>query len=105
MTLFLEREKTLFYTFDRIQLWKYGYIIFLENPYFGKGPGGFAIMAYNDFYAQKSYGNLLINDNFTHNHPHNFIIQFMVEWGIIGTSLIFIVITYNTWYKKLKIFF
>ena len=76
------------YTMDRINLWKYGYYIFLENPYFGKGPGGFAIAAYNDFHANKSYGDLIINKYFTHNHPHNFIIQFLVEWGIIGTLLI-----------------
>ena len=94
----------LLLTFDRINLWKYGYLIFIENPYFGKGPGGFAIAAYNDFYAQKSYGNLLITDNFTHNHPHNFIIQFMVEWGIIGTLLIFILFT-SLVIKSLKYFF
>ena len=100
----LREKKTLFYTFDRIDLWRYGYIIFLENPYFGKGPGGFAIAAYNDFYAQKSYGNLLITDSFTHNHPHNFIIQFIVEWGIIGTLLIFILLT-SLVVKSLKYFF
>ena len=94
----------LLLTFDRINLWKYGYLIFIENPYFGKGPGGFAIAAYNDFYAQKSYGNLLITDNFTHNHPHNFIIQFIVEWGIIGTLLIFILLT-SLVIKSLKYFF
>ena len=45
---------SLTYTKDRLDLWKYGYIIFLENPYFGKGPGGFAIAAYNDFVSNKS---------------------------------------------------
>ncbi|WP_262589700.1 O-antigen ligase family protein [Candidatus Pelagibacter communis] len=89
---FSKSKHGLFYAFDRINLWKYGYIIFLENPYFGKGPGGFAIAAYNDFYAQKSYGDLLITNYLTHNHPHNFIIQFIVEWGIVGTSLIFILL-------------
>ena len=48
--------------------------------------------------------NLIINDNFTHNHPHNFIIQFMVEWGIIGTSLIFILLI-SLGIKSLKYFF
>ena len=67
-------------------------MIFLENPFFGKGPGGFAIAAYNDFHANRSYGNLIIDRSFTHNHPHNFIIQFMVEWGIIGTLLISILL-------------
>ena len=97
-------KKTLLYTFDRIQLWKYGYIIFSENPYFGKGPGAFAVSAYNDFYAQKSYGDMLIGDPFTHNHPHNFIIQFMVEWGIVGTSLIFMLLIILI-IRSLKYFF
>ena len=77
------------YYLDRLNLWKYGYFIYLENPYFGKGPGGFAIAAYNDFHANKSYGDLIINKSFTHNHPHNFIIQFLIEWGVVGTLLIF----------------
>ena len=90
--------------FDRINLWKYGYIIFLENPYFGKGPGGFAIAAYNDFYANKSYGDFVIDHSFTHNHPHNFFIQFLVEWGIIGTLLI-LVLFIKLIISSLKYFF
>ena len=39
-----------------MEIWIY---YFIENPYFGKGPGGFAIAAYNDFYAQKSYGRFV----------------------------------------------
>ena len=90
---FIFRSKdSLSYTLGRTNLWKYGYIIFLESPYFGKGPGGFTMTAHNDFFAQKSYGDLLIKDNLVHNHPHNFIIQFLVEWGIIGTLLIFILL-------------
>ena len=90
---FVYRTKDdLLVTFDRINLWKYGFIVFLENPYFGKGPGGFAVAAYNDFYANKSYGNFIIDDSFTHNHPHNFILQFIIEWGVIGTLLIFILL-------------
>ena len=80
------------YTLDRINLWKYGYFIFLEDPYFGKGPGGFAITAYNDFHANKSYGDLVINKHFAHNHPHNFVVQFLVEWGAVGTLLISILL-------------
>ena len=89
----MELKDSLLYTSDRINLWRYGYIIFLENPYFGQGPGGFAISSYNDFYAKKSFGDLIFSKSLsTHSHPHNFIIQFMVEWGIIGTSLIFILL-------------
>ena len=98
------KERHLFYGLDRINLWKYGYIIFSESPIFGKGPGGFAISAYNDFYNNKSYGDLVIDDYFTHNHPHNFIIQFMVEWGIIGTALILILLI-KLGINSLKYFF
>ena len=101
--VFRTKDQLLF-TLDRINLWKYGHIIFLENPYFGKGPGGFAVAAYNDFYAQKSYGDMLIGDSFTHNHPHNFIIQFLVEWGIVGTSLILILLIILS-IRSLKYFF
>ena len=101
---FFNGKKNHLYNFERIDLWKYGYIIFLENPFFGKGPGGFAVAAYNDFYAQKSYGDILINDSFTHNHPHNFIIQFIVEWGIIGTLLIFTLLIILS-IRSLKYFF
>ena len=100
----LRSKDSLLSTLNRINLWKYGFIIFLENPYFGKGPGGFAIMAYNDFYANRSYGNLIINDNFTHNHPHNFFIQFIIEWGIVGTSLILILLI-KLCINSLKYFF
>ena len=99
-----EEIDSFFYTTDRLDLWKYGSILFSENIFFGKGPGGFAISAYNDFYAQKSYGELLITDNFTHNHPHNFIIQFLVEWGIIGTLLICILLI-KLGISSLKYFF
>ena len=105
---FVYRTKDdLLVTFDRINLWKYGFIVFLENPYFGKGPGGFAVAAYNDFYANKSYGNFIIDDSFTHNHPHNFILQFIIEWGVVGTLLIFILLTILSlnslkYYFKLK---
>ena len=88
-----KEKHSFFYTADRFNLWKYGFILFSENLFFGKGPGGFAVAAYNDYYAQKTYGDLLITNHFTHNHPHNFVIQFLVEWGIIGTLLIFILLT------------
>ena len=90
-------------TFDRINLWKYGCIIFLENPFFGKGPGGFTITAQNDFYANRLFG-LEFGSTFPHNHPHNFFIQFLVEWGIIGTLLILILLI-KLGISSLKYFF
>ena len=95
-------NKYNFFYISRIDLWKYGYILFLDNPYFGKGPGGFAIASYNDYFANKTYGDLV--KDYTHNHPHNFIIQFMVEWGIVGTLLIFILLI-KLFITSLKYFF
>ena len=101
---FIYRTKDeLLVTFDRVSLWKYGYIIFLENPFFGKGPGGFTIAAHNDFHANKSFG-LVFDSSFPHNHPHNFFIQFIVEWGIIGTLLISILLI-KLGISSLKYFF
>ena len=62
-----------------MEIWVY---YFFRKSYFWKRTWGFAIAAYNDFYNNKSYGDLVIDDYFTHNHPHNFIIQFMVEWEL-----------------------
>ena len=35
----IRNKSDLLYTSDRFNLWKYGYFLFTENPYFGKGPG------------------------------------------------------------------
>ena len=46
----------------------------------------------------------MINNSFTHNHPHNFIIQFLVEWGIVG-SLLIIILLIKIGISSLKYFF
>ncbi len=55
---------------------------FLDRISIGYGPNAFA----------------LLQDTIEHYHPHNFLLQFLLEWGAIGTTLIilyFIIILFN----------
>ena len=52
-----------------------------QSPLFGLGPNGFY------FIPDRIYGD----------HPHNFVIQFLVEWGVIGASLLLLLLAYLTW--------
>ena len=78
--------KQFFFTSGRIELWKYTINKYFENPILGKGPGSFFIMSfidviYNDHPFEKAPSQ-----------PHNMILQFLIEWGIIGTSIILILL-------------
>ena len=68
---------------DRLAMWSYGVELIKRYPIFGLGSNGFFIESINNKYTTGypvfSY----------HTHPHNFIIQFLVEWGILGCSIIF----------------
>lgn len=82
----IQELKGLLDTSGRIELWKYTINKYLENPILGKGPGSFFIMSfidviYNDHPFEKAPSQ-----------PHNMILQFLIEWGIIGTSIILILL-------------
>ncbi|WP_180005740.1 O-antigen ligase [Acinetobacter sp. YH12237] len=70
----------------RFELWNYGFNRFLEKPFFGYGGGNFSL-------DSKIYLS----------SPHNFIIQFISEWGLGGIGLVILVL-YLYWYlfKNLK---
>ena len=68
----------------RIAMWDYSIKLILENPFFGKGPGSYYISSFNDMMAGKLHILLV------HSQPHNILFQFLLEWGFIGTILIFI---------------
>ena len=68
----------------RIAMWDYAINLILENPFFGKGPGSYFISSFNDMIAGK------LSKFLVHAQPHNVIIQFLLEWGMIGTILILI---------------
>ncbi len=53
----------------RIAIWQLALNAFIESPWLGLGPEGYY------FIPDRTFGL----------HPHNIIIQFLVEWGIIST--------------------
>jgi exopolysaccharide production protein ExoQ len=58
----------------RLDLWRYSLEILWESPVFGKGEGSFfQLLAM----AGKGY----------HLQPHNFVIQFLISWGIIAGGI------------------
>lgn len=57
---------------SRMQIWKNAVMQIRQSPLFGAGPYGF-------FRVEKS----------SFGHPHNIILQFLVEWGFVGASLLF----------------
>lgn len=63
---------------NRVEMWKDAWRIFLSRPTFGWGEGQFRNLAPNAF------GQF--------NHPHNFVLQFLVQWGALGTAAISAVI-------------
>ena len=81
--------------YDRIEQWKYGVKIFLENLYFGLGSNGFAISALNEKY-QTGYPIFAY-----YSHPHNLFIQFLVEWGLVGTLLLLLLLG-GLFYSSIK---
>lgn len=78
----------------RYEIWEYAINKIIDRPFLGYGPNGFAIIAFNDvnyvssFYAQ----------------PHNFIIQFLFEYGIIGTTLFLLLVGLLAFHCKKKLF-
>ena len=68
---------------DRLAMWAYGIELIKKYPIFGLGSNGFFIQSINEKY-NTGYPVLVYYSN-----PHNFIIQFLVEWGLIGSLIIF----------------
>jgi len=74
---------------DLIWLWSLEKIS--DFPILGYGSNGFSIIAHNDL----GYPDTVKS------HPHNFLIQFLFGWGLIGTSLILILLS-SLAFKSLK---
>ena len=90
-------DKKLFFIQDRIELWKYAFEKFSDYPFFGLGPGGFFISSFNELMAD----NNTFYYNTAHTHPHNFIMQFLIEWGL-GGSIVFIFLLTILFIKSFK---
>lgn len=68
---------------DRLAMWSYGIELVKKYPIFGLGSNGFFIESLNNKYTTDS-------PTFSYyTHPHNFIIQFLVEWGFVGSLIVF----------------
>lgn len=61
---------------SRIAMWREVPALMSERPLFGHGLGQYRFVARE---AQRNY-----------NHPHNFLAQFLVQWGMVGTAIAFI---------------
>ena len=72
-----------------------GINMFKDNIIFGKGP-----KMYRKVCDDKNYEKFKVGDHSCTTHPHNILVQFLAETGLIG--LLFLIIFY---YKLSKIFF
>ena len=88
----------IFYVKDRIELWIYAFKKFLDYPFFGLGPGSFFMSSYNELMGKNQ---IFYYNGLGHTHPHNFLLQFLIEWGLVGT-LILISLLYILFIKSIK---
>lgn len=74
-------------TSGRTFLWKKAANSIEENPVMGTGPNGFRRI-----------------ENINHVSPHNFILLFLVEWGVLGAGLLVALLlsAFNTIRKRLS---
>jgi len=75
---------------SRLEYWSEAYKAFINRPLFGQGPNNF-------FYINKQYqSQAFINTNYAHNS----ILEFLSTYGLIFTSLLFILIFSALIYQK-----
>ena len=76
---------------DRIEVWVASLNLLKENVFFGQGPNILILLQANGLLeiGNWSKNNMMVS------HPHNFLIQFLIEWGIVGTLLILFLMTKN----------
>ncbi len=61
-------------TSGRLEMWIWSFKAFLQAPWLGQGPFGF-------YFIPERFAH-----QFWHDHPHNLVIQCLIEWGVIGTA-------------------
>ncbi|WP_300379786.1 O-antigen ligase family protein, partial [Clostridium sp.] len=86
---------------SRIKIWKLTEIMIKHKPFTGLGYGNFTLR-YKDYID--SNPTYLIGESYTPLHPHNILLKFQSELGILGTILllIFTILTLYTLYKNIK---
>ena len=77
---------------DRLEVWATSLRILKESVLFGHGPNIFYILQINGLISIQAPG---IGTGTIIVHPHNFILQFLIEWGLVGTLLILFLMTKN----------
>jgi len=76
--------------------WVTAYKIFKNNLFIGSGLKNFRVICSEDIYSS----NTKYNDQRCSTHPHNFLMEFLSETGIIGTAL-FIIFILSILFKKI----
>ncbi len=78
-------------TYDRIILWKRAYDIIINNPFFGAGPMHYA-------WSDNSTFRGAVNNN----HPHNSLLQWASEWGLLSLFIVLYLLGYaaKKWFEK-----
>ncbi|UYI46486.1 O-antigen ligase family protein [Vibrio natriegens] len=61
---------------NRIELWNISLDYIKENPFFGYGSESF-----------------ILNTDTVYRHPHNFVVQWLFDYGVIGTALFLSILT------------
>jgi O-antigen ligase len=63
----------------RLEIWKNSVGAIMDAPLFGYGAGT---------YRQ----NMTLLNGFPFNHPHNFVLQFVYDWGVLGGSIMVVLL-------------
>ncbi len=75
-------------TSGRIVIWQTTFNTFKQSPWFGFGPNAsLFVIKLPDVIDQ----------------PHNFILQFLIEWGAVGTTLLLLILTILAWHGLKRI--
>jgi len=79
-----------------LRLYKSGYAVFKDYPFFGVGNKNYRVITTQNMYTKK-------NDNYVLNtHPHQIYIEFLSEHGLVGTIILLSIFFYLI-FKNLKI--
>ena len=75
----------------RLDIWKESWVVIKDNLLLGLGSQGFYYM------PSRVMEGSVIQAHGTIIQPHNLILQFLIEWGLIGTVLFIIVLVKAFW--------
>ena len=76
---------------ERLEIWSTYYTVFKSYPVFGVGPGN----------AQHTQAIMFPNSPVSGYSPHNSYLAVLVEYGVVGSILLFIVFVRNLYYISL----